>query len=318
MVKYSKSLADRFIKDYSLPISNINEENFNFQLDFFQDMHNSRTKWEYMCKVIDDEFDGNIDAFLTSCKDDVDRAVDKIKGSEGFERFNTEKEFCDFKQITGIPTKFNPETGKTYMSVDLVKANFQALNSYDPEIFGGCHDYTRWLDELDVNSHTSKSKRFREVVFGMCNPSRQITMEKSIVWHINEFISSKYSQFFTLISANSDELIYEMVEPFDAGKAGEIAFYAKQKTGYSTRCQFFTVTKHHLETESGHKRNGFYVKHYATGNTEVKCLERQYAMIAKCLLDGIDNNSIPEPCFHFNADGLDAIINEKFILVDED
>lgn len=316
MAKYSKTLADRFIKDRSLPISNINEENFEFQLDFFQDTHGSRTKWNDMCTIIDEDFGGDVEEFLLSCKKDMDTAVDRIKSSEGFRQFNSEDGFCDFKQITGIPSKFNPEVGKTYMSVDLVKANFQALNSFDPGIFDWTNDYTKWLLSLGVNRHTIRSKHFREVVFGMCNPSRQITREKSMVWKANLFISSKYGRFFTLVSANSDELIYEVVEPFDA-KGVEIAFYVKEETGYTVRPQFFTVTKHHLETESGHKRNGFYVKHYDTGKTEVKCLEKQYAMIAKCLLDGMPGGSIPEPCLHFNSDGLDCIINEKFKLVDD-
>lgn len=317
MGKYVKHLADRFIKDYSLPISNINEKNFEFQLDFFQDKFESRTKWEFMHDIIDEQFDGNHEAFLSACSNDIDTAVDKIKNSEGFKRFNEDKEFCDFKQITGIPTKFTPETGKTYVSVDLVKANFQALNTYDSSIFDNKGDYLAWLSTFASSEYTKRSKYFRQVVFGMCNPSRQITREKSMVYHINEVITSTYEPHLKLVSANSDELIYEVIKEFKDMRNADISYNVKSKTGYSVRSRMFYVTKYHLETKSGHKRNGFYVKNYLTGEDEAKCLEKQYTMIAECLMNGMDNNSIPKECFHFNADGLDAIINEKFILVED-
>lgn len=314
-MRYNKHLADRFIKDFSLPISNINEKNFEFQLNFFENRCQSMTKWNYMMDLIDEKFSGNINEFLDSCSKDISNAIERIRVKPEYFRFINDKEFCDKNVICGCGTKFNPEVGKTYLSVDLVSANFQALYHYNKDIFDGYHDYMHWINSFSESGYICRSKHARQVIFGMCNPSRQITIEKSIIYRINELIQKKYGEKLTLITSNSDELIYEVVGNLKDVSDEPIGYIIKEETGFSTRCRVFTVSKYHLETESGHVRNGFYVKHYENGENEIKCIEKQYAMIAECLLAGITNDDIPEECFHFNADGLDAIINEKFILV---
>lgn len=320
--RYNKELANRFIKDYSLRISNINKDNFFFQLVFFDEKEGTVSKWNNTWKIIDNDFSGDANNFIEACHEDVKNAVGKITSNKEYHRF------CEFNFTTDLcnlcaPTKFTPEPGKLYMSIDLIKANFQALNTFSPDIFDGATTYEQWISSFAKNKHTQASKYVRQVIFGQCNPSRQISMEKTIMFKVSAHITSNYSDKFKLVSANSDELIYE-VDPglvpdglsFDKVVVGQTSYeYSIYKeTGASVRCKFFKVKKYHLETESGHVRNGFYVKHYMTGKTEQKGVEKQYAMIVDCLLRGV---YIPEECYHFNADGLDAIINEKFNLIED-
>ncbi len=80
--------------------------------------------------------------------------------------------------------------GKVHISIDMIAANFNALNMYAKEL--GLPTLSNLIQEGNpaagydyesyVNNFTSwdcfQSKHFREVIFGNCNPKRIVTLEK--------------------------------------------------------------------------------------------------------------------------------------------
>ena len=72
----------------------------------------------------------------------------------------------------------NSNTGKKFISIDLKKANFQALRKFNPEIVMNCGHTTILLNISMVTNISKKSKYTRQVIFGKLNPRRTITFEK--------------------------------------------------------------------------------------------------------------------------------------------
>ena len=107
----------------------------------------------------------------------------------------------------GEHSLYSQETdGKRYVSIDLKKANFQAL-----KFAGILNDasYEDFIRKYGGDDYIVNSKYLRQVIFGKMNPGRTIKVEKYIVSKIHEIISPVFLDW-KLFSFNSDELIYSL------------------------------------------------------------------------------------------------------------
>jgi hypothetical protein len=105
--------------------------------------------------------------------------------------------------------------GKTFVSIDLKKANFQALKYINPDIVFNAETYEDMIDMFtpEKNEYFRTSKYTRQVIFGKLNPKRTITIEKYIMSMVYEYINESMEKIFSeceLIAYKSDELIYEV------------------------------------------------------------------------------------------------------------
>ena len=113
-----------------------------------------------------------------------DSAIINIKNSDGYHRFNNE-DMNKFRiQNTNLPNKdiFKPSNdGKTFISIDMRKANFSALQHYDSTIFASASTWEDYISLYTENKHIINSKYIRQVILGNCNPKRHITYEKYLM-----------------------------------------------------------------------------------------------------------------------------------------
>ena len=208
----SISLKKRFCKDFGLPIKMYeNEDVFQSRLDLFENLFGSRTKWNMFVENLVQNYNNEQD-YLEQDNKLLDELIASIRDSEGYKKFNEE----DFNKFS-LGKDFNyPDrdiykdnlVGQKFISIDLKKANFQALRYYDSSIFNGAFTWENYIKRFTKDPIKPISKHFRQVIFGALNPKRTITYEKYLMGQLLE----KLINYFNLskeqvISFNCDEIV---------------------------------------------------------------------------------------------------------------
>ncbi len=205
----NNKLRQRFVKDYNLPINVFDTELFNYYMelyDFFP-----KDKWESLKKLIDEKYDGNIEKWLDYCAKVRDNAINGVNESEEYNTFKDE-DMSKYKLSTNIGEHscYNQETdGCRFVSIDLKKANFQALKYVgvlDDE------DYDHFIEKYGGDEYIKGSKYLRQVILGNLKPDRQRTVEKYIMEKVMSITEQVLPIEFKLYSQNSDELIYKQTK----------------------------------------------------------------------------------------------------------
>lgn len=208
LFKMDNKIKQRFVKDYNLPINIFNDEIFNYYIelyDFFP-----KNTWEKLCDDINNKYNGNSSLWLDYCAKVRDDAISGVIESDEYKAFNDSKNLLKEYNIdvkVGEHSLYSQETdGKRYVSIDLKKANFQAL-----KFAGVLNDasYEDFIRKYGGDDYIVNSKYLRQVIFGKMNPGRTIKVEKYIVSKIHEIISPVFLDW-KLFSFNSDELIYSL------------------------------------------------------------------------------------------------------------
>ena len=199
----------RFCKDYNLPINVFTEDMFKYYselYDFFP-----KETWEKLCETIETEYGGNVELWLDYCAKVRDAAINGVIESEEYKKFNN-GDMSQWAIDPSVPkvgehTVFTKENvGKHFISIDLRKANFQAL-----KYVGVIDDdtYDDFIMRFGGDDYIAGSKYLRQVIFGKMNPSRTITVEKCMMgvvyMTIHDFIEGLGYKFYSM---NSDELVF--------------------------------------------------------------------------------------------------------------
>lgn len=201
-------LKQRFVKDYNLPINIYDDKLFNYYIglyDFFP--VNTYVK---LCQNVKEKYGGNVSLWLDNCAKVRDAAIFGVIESDKYKIFNDSKNLLKEYGINvkvGEHSLYSQETdGKRYVSIDLKKANFQALKFADVLDDASYEDF---ITKYGGDEYIINSKYLRQVIFGKMNPGRTIKVEKYIVSKIHEIVSPVFPDW-KLYSFNSDELIYSL------------------------------------------------------------------------------------------------------------
>lgn len=213
-MKYSEELIKRFVKDYNLPIQITETKYFDYFLDLYEKDLGSSTKFEKLLNEIKNKFDSNESLFLENYYKTRNNIIDTILKSDSYKFFNSmDMKIFNIKKYDISKSDVFKETniGKTFISVDLVKANFQALKYIDKEIVLWCDTYEEFISKFTDSEYMKNSKYLRQVIFGKLNPSRHISVERHIMGLIMEIIKSN-NEFDELIpvSISNDEIVFEL------------------------------------------------------------------------------------------------------------
>lgn len=207
-MKNKKKFLQRFAKDYNLPINVFDEEMFeyykNLYGDFFPDCI-----FDEIVEKIEGEYGGNVDQWLDYCASVRDNAINEILSSPEYNHFNTmSMTSFDVTYPCGERSCYTEEAdGEFFLSIDLKKANFQALK-YVKVITDDT--YEKFIKRMGGDDYISGSKYLRQVIFGKLNPSRQIKVEKYLMCKVYDGVNNKLKNYgFDLYSFNSDEIVYK-------------------------------------------------------------------------------------------------------------
>lgn len=188
----SEKMLQRFCRDCNLPINIYRMRYFIDRLALYDPFYHCIEKY----KRFQEELNGYATEqdYFAEYNRVKDNAILDIKSNEAYQRFNT----LDMNQFAvthqGLPSKdiYKPcNNGKTFLSIDIQKANFTALRHYDPKIFGNADTWVQFLIRYTQSQHILESKYIRQVILGNCNPKRHIAYEKHLMDQIlNELLKN--------------------------------------------------------------------------------------------------------------------------------
>lgn len=306
----SVSLKKRFCKDFGLPIKIYENENiFQSRLDVFENMFQSRTKWNMFVNNLVDKYNSEQE-YLEQDNKLLDDLIDSVKNNEAYLRFNAE----DFNKFS-LGKDFNyPDrdiykdnlVGQKFISIDLKKANFQALHHYDPSIFNGASTWEEYIKRFTIDPIKPLSKHFRQVMFGALNPKRTTTYEKFLMGQLLK----KLISYFNLpdeqvISFNCDEIVLSYTNDVSI----EGVLHVVKNSDLDCHVQVFTLNK---------LAKDVYCKEFVFSDNEDEVGTREYKKVNHLIYPFVarmENKEEPEVNdYYFMHEGILAKLCENPLL----
>ncbi len=242
------SLLKRFVKDYKLPIQVVQQPFFEYFIDLYDELHQTKQKF----KIFEDYLTTleHQENFFSMNDKIISRFKEKFSQLEVFKNFNNLDLQQEYKIQKKIPQKdmYNIDNiGVEFISIDLRQANFNVFKLLDPssELTTYFDFLKKTIDELSFNQkqkecayeYFKNSKMIRQVIFGELNPSRQQALQRYVISQLCEKLNSHH---LDITSASSDEIIVKNFS--DIQKIKEIL------KDVSESFKFFRVEKFKLES----------------------------------------------------------------------
>lgn len=210
-MELSAKARERFCKDCNIPIRLFQEPYFSDRLKLYDRFYKTLEKWEVFRRELG----------RYPCEQDYfedynrvkDAAISDIKNTEAYRRFN-EEDMNQYSTIhQSLPNKdiFKASNDKkSFVGIDMRKANFSALHCYDPGIFGGAGSWEEFMGKYTDNRHIVSSKYIRQVILGNCNPRRHITFEKYLMDKVLIRLTEGYISMDRVAYFSNDEIVTDV------------------------------------------------------------------------------------------------------------
>lgn len=321
-------MAARFVNEHRLPMPVINEELFFYHIQNYDKVFGTIEKWNDLCSLVDKYYHGNPKEFVDGFKDVRENVITTIKNSEAYQKFNN----MDMNVYAVDKNKYKQKSkniyhegniGKTLISIDLRKANFQAMNYVDKNIMLNCDTYDEFIRKFTANKLIIESKYFRQVFFGQLNPGRVFTVETYMVYQVLDFMPKYFNFPYTINSINADEVTIELYDRalYDLNKLTDnlknFCEDCKKATNVETHCEIYSLSGYNFFSNARNRKHfTFYAREEHLKpfdprviNTELMCVQGPYfALVYK-----LYNNMEPEPNdYHFSNGDVDCIFNDTF------
>lgn len=216
-MEVSARAKERFCKDCNIPIRLFQEPYFTDRLTLFDKFYGTLEKWNLFLEELQ----------KYNCEQDYfeeynrvkDTAILNIKNSEVYQRFNSED--MNKYRVTheNLPNKdiFKPTNdGRTFISIDMKKANFSSLHHYSEDMFkdtfGVANTWEEFIGKFTDNKHIINSKYIRQVILGNCNPKRHITYEKYLMDMALTYLTEVYVSMDRVVFFSNDEIVIDITD----------------------------------------------------------------------------------------------------------
>ena len=294
------SLRKRFVKDFNLPINLVDSPYFEYYMDRYDFF--PKEEWKNCLQTIETSFDGNVDKWLENYSQIRDNIITTIENSTAFQEFNN----VDMKKIV-LPTFSvgdlniynNSNTGKIFISIDLKKANFQALRRYNPEIVMNCKTYEELMEKFGGDDYFKKSKYTRQVIFGKLNPKKTIHFEKYLIGSIfgtpdNLLFTFLYNNT-ELVTVKSDEIVFEitdktMVPDFNRNFLNLLKKEIKEHNDLDVTVEAFHLSRIVCENHNGNTVDGYIRNFYLDNKSDLKNVSSIFHPQIYAFSKGLDLN----------------------------
>lgn len=219
-MKLSDKLKERFCKDCNIPIRIFQEPYFMDRIYLLDTFYDTLKHWEcFMSTVINNPKYCNEQDYFEEYNQVKDDAINFIKGSDSYQRFNSEdmNHFAVDARFRNFPSKdiFHlSNVGRKFLSIDMKKANFNALRNYDPAMFAEAATWKEFISKFTSIEHIINSKYIRQVILGNCNPKRHITYEKYLMSNLlNSIIEQMGDAIITdVVFFSNDEIVFDVTD----------------------------------------------------------------------------------------------------------
>ena len=274
-MKISIKLKERFCKDNNIPISIFQEPYFSDRLKLYDKFYKTLEKWDIFIKELEN-YKTEQDYFedYNRVKDE---AINFIKSTEAYKNFNEE----DMNQYA-ITNKIFPSkdiyhesnNGKTFISIDMKKANFSALHFYNANMFDCAYTWEEFIKKFTKNEHIINSKYIRQVILGNCNPKRHITYEKYLMDMIFTNLLESCVGIDRVVFFSNDEIVID-VSDMDSKTLHSFKLNIKSKLSHVTiplKIEVFTLVK--IKGTNGYCK--FIYNNFFLSKVKFKCLDSLY------------------------------------------
>lgn len=205
----SERLKQRFCKDNNLSIQLFSEPYFTDRIKLL----GYEAEYNHFKDLISNKFNNSEEAYFNEYNELKDKVIDFIKKSEAYEKLQQDdmsKYQCKYQLKQSDVYKI-PNISREFVSIDMQKANFSALVYYGESNncrFFDNYSYKEFMKQFTDEEHFINSKYIRQVVFGNCNPKRQVTYEKwlmsNVIQILTDIIKIDINEIYSLCS---DEII---------------------------------------------------------------------------------------------------------------
>lgn len=225
-----------FIRTFKLPIAVDREPYFSYFLNLLDPYYDTLRKFEMFKK----SFDAHGEMMFKNNALILNDTLKYLSQKPEYVRFSKMdmKPFQKSLSISKRDLYTTGNEGRVYISIDLVKANFQSLKLVEPTLFDGhttFNDFaiSRGFDEVLLNS-----KITRQVIFGGLSPARQQSIQQFMMEKIIIDLIGKGFKKEGIFSLSSDEMFFEDVG-YDLEEIKETA----NRLGYEIRVERFDLVK---------------------------------------------------------------------------
>ncbi len=325
MEKFYKhnSLVKRFVSDYKLPIpcGDCIVEHFPYFLELYntKEFKFPKERFEKLAHHIEENYNGDIDAFLDNYYNVRETILTSIKDSDGYKVLQT-MEMPVYKPVNTFLDRvtqnniYNCENiGERFISIDLAKANFQVLSHSIPEIVGNHTKYEDFIASYQGDWYMADSKYSRQVIFGNLNPKRQITLQKYVMKQIADVLYNRFS--LTPVSLSNDEVVYKTTL-FNPATIDEIKAEIKEKVGdWDLHVEEFVLVAYELREKGKDKCvSRFFKKTFTDSHEhyEYKSIPKPFSAIVYKLLNKQEVEKVDRT---IEYEGLPAVIETEFEIV---
>ena len=240
-------LKKRFCKDCNLPINLFDEPYFTQRLKALDVQFDCVKKFNTFCADLE-KYDTEQEYFeyYNTVKDSI---INMIKDNTEYMKFLND-DFADVRVVTKNITLGNKNLyiegnqDKTFISIDMKKANFSALRHYSPAIFKNVETWEQYIGFFTPSEHIRNSKYIRQVILGACNPKRQITYERYLMTMLYLHIKNELDGKVSFYSLGNDEIIISVAGTSVSAKEIKAAIATcPQKIGELVRFEMFDLQK---------------------------------------------------------------------------
>lgn len=290
----------RFIKDFLLPFPVADPEYIFYYVNLFDEVYHSKEKYD-MYLTLFNKLGGDENFFLYS-KEIQEAALNKIKNSPAYDSFihDTCDLFSGYKWLaTNVPkgqVYKGINDGKKFLSIDLVKANYQALKYYtrnildlpanEDDLILGTNSFDEFIRKFTEEEYFMKAKKFRQVIFGNMNPKRQQTIQKYI---INEILAYLFTNNLipkeNLKDYTSDEIVFEITN-IDIQDILDDLKWLQSEMKIDLHLDIYTLKWLKKKGDNENSKEGFFVREFDDGRIDFK---------------GIENSLMPQVYKHYKG-----------------
>lgn len=253
----------RFVDDY--PIQIIQDDIFEEQLRTLNTQFHCYDKWVELRRYISTHFNGNYGMFIEHYAKIRDKMINDMKGSDAYIKFMAldMSDMLNAVRNANYPTTnvyTHEQNGCRFLSIDMSKANFQAMKYIDPQLVLNADTYDEYITKYTDCQFIKETKHTRQVVFGQANPKRQMQIEKYMIHRIISEVLCNIkwlNDFFDIFSVNSDEVIYKLkdnksnlFETISDAELGGIIKSVYDALSINVKCNKFTIRERVFKSPS--------------------------------------------------------------------
>jgi len=320
MAVITNNIKKRFIRDYNLPITNLETSDFLYFIDLYDDLFDTKKKYRLLVETIN-HF-GDEHKFMGAFTKLRETIIKEVSNTPEYKDLGNI--VCMYKpkyQISG-QNIYNPTfNGQIIGSLDLVSANFNSLREWSTKTVFDAKDYNEFISKFTDIEYFRQSKQLRQIIFGNLNPKKQQSIQKSILGEISDRLIDNTELFetvvenkqtdelpFRLAKAGTDELLILQIPDFlnnNLLKFSEAIKYAlPPKYKSFIKIEFFKLVQIHPE-------KSYFAKEYVIGDKQVEFKNVPSLFYPQVFKHYFNMDNIREADVVFSHEGCKAKFIEK-------